>query len=65
MDFKIAHCSGKDIPAHTRYYTPEELAPPTNTLVWCYSKFGCVRKDIFNPRFDTHWASMLPKPCKN
>ena len=64
MDFKIGHCSGKDIPLEARYYTPEEMPPPKNMLVLCYSKYGCSRKDIFNPRFDSHWSPLLPKPVK-
>jgi hypothetical protein len=64
MNFQIGHCSTKDIPVAARYYTPEELAPPKNMLVWCYSRWGCSRKDIFNPRFDSHWSPLIPKPKK-
>lgn len=64
MNFIVGHLSGKDVDVDARYYTPEELAPPTNKVVQCYSRYGCMRKDIFNPRFDTHWAPCLPKPFK-
>lgn len=64
MQFIVGHLSGKDVHLEARYYTPEEKLPPTNMIVQCYSRYGCVRKGIFNPRFDTHWAPLLPKPKK-
>lgn len=29
--------------------------PPKNKQVWCVSKYGVGRKDIFNPEFDIAW----------
>ena len=41
-------------------YDPEIIPPPKNKHVWCVSKYGIGRKDVFNPEFDIAWYP-LPK----
>ena len=65
MEFKVFHATTKHLehPYHTIKPTPENPAP-RNKLVWCISKFGCGRVDIFNPNFDIEFA-LLPVTSKN
>lgn len=41
-------------------YDPKVKPPPKTKQVWCVSKHGIGRKDIFNPEFDIAWFP-LPK----
>lgn len=41
-------------------YDPNVYPPPKNKQVWCVSKYGIGRKDVFNHDFDIAWFP-LPK----
>lgn len=48
-------------------FDAEEVPPPENKIVWCVSKYGVGRKDIFIHGFDIAWFPLpgVPQSAKD